>query len=292
MRGKKLYKYLPNFIFTVVVAFWIVITIFVNSFSYVFLDPNKYTDLMSKYEVDKLVYSEINDYFDRQSAYTGISAEVFTSSLNNVEVSAAVFAYVDSTFDYMKNSTDVFPEFSYDFTSMEINVTQAYVDWAQENDIEQDEQFKSGVDTTIANVKNVVLTKLDIMMLSHLNGENGISTKIRRVYPNLTLIRLATVAVLLILIVIYNFINKKHKSTIVYWFATSIFCSGLMFVVPCAILKHTKYFDGLILKYDAIYKSLTQSLYNFLDIYIQIGGVLVAISAIMYFIFVIRKQNR
>ena len=283
MYSSRLNSYLLNVIVSVIMVFAILITVILNFFTYVLLDKTTYTDAMYENEVDTIAFEEINQYFDRQYAYTGIDAEVFKSVVDRNDISVQIFSYIDSTFEYMTCKTDRLPEFNYDFTAIEESLNADYERWAEENDTVIDEEAQKNIDMTLKSVKEVINNKLDVLMLSYLNKENGISTFVHDHYPQLKTLRIASfgvVAFCILLLVIIN--RKKHLNNIFYWTGSSLFASSVIILAPCAYLRFTSYFDGLILKNDAIYQSLTQSMYGILDKNIACAIVLLIVSIVLF----------
>lgn len=291
MHKRKLYCYLPNLLISIVFAFALVAFVLVYELKTMVLDPNTYTEAMYKNSVDITAYEEIYAYFDRQAAYTGVDPDVLKSSVKQKDVSAAMFAYVDSTFEYMSGKTSKLPEFEFNFTALEENVHNDYVRWANENEVEFTDELKGYEQRTIANSEAVILNKLDIMLLSHLNGEGGISTKIRSVYGNIGNIMYGMLGICILLGAVVFFINRKHIRNAFYWVSVSFLSAGAIMIIPSAILIGTRYFDGLVLQNDAIYSALTQSLYAITNEILMGGIILAAVFAVLMFIYVALYKN-
>lgn len=281
---RKLYSYLPNVIFTVLLSFALTAFIILYLVKTMALSPKTYTDAMYKSAVDVTAFDEINAYFERQSAYTGVNADVLKNSIAQKDVSASMFAYVDSTFEYMSGKTSKLPEFEFDFTALEENVHNDYLRWAAENNVQYTDELAGYESRTIASAKSVILNKLDIMLLSYLNKDGGISTTIRNNYSNLGKIMYGALGVCILLLAVIVLINRKHIRNLFYWTSVAFLTGGVILVLPTAILKGTRYFDSLVLANDAIYSALTQSLYAITNEVFKGGIILIVTAALLMFI--------
>ena len=192
---------------------------------------------------------------------------------------------MDSTFEYMVHKSDKLPEFNYDFTAIEKSLNDDYERWAKENKTEIDDEALKNIDATLKSVKEVITNKLDILMLSLLNKQNGVSTFIRNHYDQLKMLRIISIGIVAVCIAVLVLINRKrHINNIFYWTGCSFFASGAIILAPSLYLKLSHYFDGLIMKNDAIYKSLTQSLYSIMDKTIVCGIIMIVFSLIMFIV--------
>lgn len=291
MKKNRLYHYLPNVLVTVLLTF--IITGFAISaiVAIVVMNPQTYTDAMYENSVDEIAYEEIYAYFDRQYAYTGVEADVFKSAVTKKEISSAIFSYVDSTFDYMSGKTNKLPEFEYDFTELERSVDNDYQRWAEENEVEFDDQLAKNEKATIDSAEKVILTKLDIMMFSAINGENGFSTKI---HNNYGLIKIAIIALAVAVAVVVGLlwiINRKHTNNLFYWVSTSIYSASAILIIPTLLFKLTKYFDRLAIKNEVIYSALTQSLYSVNGKILACGIIMFVLATVIMVLYVALKRG-
>ena len=62
----------------------------------------------------------------------------------------------------------------------------------------------------------------------------------------------------------------------------------MLILVPCAILKGTKYYDGLAIHNDTVYNALTRSMYGLTDSLIKLSTVtLIGSSFMALFVLII-----
>lgn len=291
MRGKKLHYYLPNLLLTALLTFALLGETIIILFFNVILRPDTYTDQMYKNEVDKIAFEEINDYFDKQYNYSGVSPEVFKNAVKQKDISAAIYAYVDSTFEYMSGKTGKLPEFEYDFTPLEESLHKDYEDWAKEHNKEFDDKLKAMEKKTVDNVEKYVRDRLDIMMLSSINKENGISTKIRNTVGFIRTLQWILLGVIAALVGLMLLLNRKHITYVLYWSGSAFFAGGLLLIIPTAVLKITKYFDGLVIRNQSIYKAIIYSLYSVTDKTLICGVILAVLSAVLMFLFAAYSKN-
>ena len=285
MRKNRLNNYVPNILISILLTFLVLIFFILCMARLLIASPQIYTNSMYKNGVDTIAYDEISDYFDMQYAYTGIKADVFKSAVTKEAVSASMFEYVDSTVQYLSGQTNKLPTFEFDYEPLEESIHNDFLKWCEENETEFDDELKENESMTIRDAKSVINTKLDVMMLSYLNGPNGISTK---VHDNFGIIKLASIGisfVILLVIALLIIINRKRLRNIFYWCSTSVFSAGVLLIIPTAIIKASKYFDGLILKNDAVYNALTQSLYGVINIILISGIVMIVLAILLMFIY-------
>ena len=286
MHKNRLYYYLPNVLVSVVLTFLAAGLTIMCLVSFMIMNPQTYTDSMYENNVDETAYEEICAYFDRQYAYTGVEADVFKSVVTKKDISSAMFAYVDSTFDYMSGKTNKLPAFEYDFTALEQSVDNDYHRWAKENETEFDEQLAKNEKQTIDSAEKVILTKLDIMMLSTINKENGYSTKIHNNYGLINKLIFGLSGAIILIIALLWLINRNHARNVFYWVSTALYSSSAILIVPAAILKFTHYYDRLAIKNEVIYSALTQSLYSITNKTLVCGIILLVCATIVMFIYV------
>lgn len=289
--GQRLRYYLPNVLVTLVLSFLIFGLTFVILFFNVLLKPETYTDQMYKSKVDEIAFNEIYEYFDRQYNYTGVAPDTLKNSTDHKDVSAAIYAYVDSTFDYINGKSNRLPEFEYDFKPLEKNLHKDYEDWALENNKKLDSKTEAMEQKTLKNVKEFINSKLDIMMFSTLNKENGFSTKLRNSLGKVKAAGIGVAVGVIIFIGLIWLINRKHGKYSFYWISCGCFCASMMMIIPSAILKITKYFDGLVIKNESMYNAFVKSLYSVNDKILICGIILFAISAAVMLLFVAASKN-
>lgn len=291
MHKRKLNNYLPNVIVTIIMSFSILGFVLINLFSVMVLNPATYTNAMNKSDVGEQAYKEVNEFFERQASYTGVDANVLKKSISKESISESIYAYVDSTFDYISGKSSSLPKFNYDFSTMETNIHDDYIRWSKKNGIEYDEKVQKYERYTIKSIESVVLNKLDIMLLSHINTDNGLSTQIRNNYKMIKVIWIITLIISIVSFAVLYFLNLHRIRNIFYWLSIGFLTSGLILSIPALILKKTKYFDGLVLSNDAIYEALTKSLYAVTNETLIAGMILLALFVIFMFIYIALQKD-
>ena len=277
MKNKKLYNYLPNLIISLFLAFIFLALSLLFAADNIFFEPTTYTNSMHKIKIEDTAFQEIQTYSEQQYAYTGVEADTLKKSINKTDVSNAIYSYVEDTFSYILGEKSELPEFKADFTLLEKNISDDYTKWAQEL---EDIKHK-----TIKNVEQAIESDLDVMLLSHINKPNGISTKLKDLLVLARKIRIALIATAVIFIGVMAAVNRKHISGLLYWVGTSLFCSSMLILVPCAILKGTKYYDGLAIHNDTVYNALTRSMYGLTDSLIKLSTVTLIVAVLFMALF-------
>ena len=285
MKNKKLYNYLPNLIISLFLAFIFLVLSLLFAADNIFFEPSTYTDSRHKINIEDTAYDEIQTYCEQQYAYTGVEADTLKKSVNKTDVSNAIYSYVEDTFSYILGKQSELPEFKIDFTFLEKNISDDYTKWAEKEGVEYTQELENIKQKTIKNAEQAIESDLDVMLLSHINKPNGISTKLKNLLVLARKIRIALIAVATVLVGAMAAVNRKHISGLLYWTGTSLFCSSMLILVPCAILKGTKYYDGLAIHNDTVYNALTKSMYGITDSLLKFSAITLVVSLLFMAIF-------
>lgn len=287
MSKKKLHNYLPNLIISLPLTFVLMGLSLLLIISSVLLDPKTYTNSMHKISVEDIAFEEIMTYCDRQYGYTGVEPETLKKSISKEDVSSAVYGYVEDTFDYICGKRGELPEFEMNFELLEKNVSDDYVRWADEEGVEYTQELEDIKQNTIKNAEQAIESDLDVMLLSYINKPNGISTKIRNSVVIVKKAQIILAAAAIVLLGIMAIVNRKRIGGMLYWIGVSLFSSSMLIMVPCLILKFTKYYDGLAIGSDAVYKALTRSMYGATDSVIKFSAITLAAAAVFMILFAV-----
>ena len=179
MKNKKLYNYLPNLIISLFLAFIFLALSLLFAADNIFFEPTTYTNSMYKIKIEDTAFEEIQTYCEQQYAYTGVEADTLKKSINKTDVSNAIYSYVEDTFSYILGKKSGLPEFKADFTLLEKNISDDYTKWAKKEGVEYTQELEDIKQKTIKNVEQAIESDLDVMLLSHINKPNGISTKLK-----------------------------------------------------------------------------------------------------------------
>ena len=179
MKNKKLYNYLPNLIISLFLAFIFLALSLLFAADNIFFEPTTYTNSMHKIKIEDTAFQEIQTYCEQQYAYTGVEADTLKKSINKTDVSNAIYSYVEDTFSYILGKKSGLPEFKADFTLFEKNISDDYTKWAKKEGVEYTQELEDIKQKTIKNVEQAIESDLDVMLLSHINKPNGISTKLK-----------------------------------------------------------------------------------------------------------------
>lgn len=285
MKNKKLYNYLPNLIISLFLAFIFLALSLLFAADNIFFEPTTYTNSMHKIKIEDTAFQEIQTYCEQQYAYTGVEADTLKKSINKTDVSNAIYSYVEDTFNYILGKKSELPEFKADFTLLEKNISDDYTKWAEKEGVKYTQELEDIKQKTIKNVEQAIESDLDVMLLSHINKPNGISTKLKDLLVLARKIRIALIATAVIFIGVMAAVNRKHIGGLLYWVGTSLFCSSMLILVPCAILKGTKYYDGLAIHNDTVYNALTRSMYGLTDSLIKLSTVTLVVAVLFMALF-------
>ena len=253
---KKLYHYPSMFIFSILAVIVLIVFEIVFFVTQTIFDPDIYSESMSKESVSESVYNSLDEYFEQYAAPTRIPKEVFTDSLDEDKLTAAVYSLIDDCLQYLTNSDAPVPEPSYDFTELEESITSYIEEYSEENDIEKDDDYYDLIENTISTAEAQINSKLDVTMLYTLT-QSGFATRIHA-YTGYIKIALPILAVLLLVIIgIMFIINLHHLRDMPYWIGSILFTSSLIILVPVLYLDKTSYFDNFFISTEYIYNMIT-----------------------------------
>ena len=287
MSKKKLHNYLPNLIISIPLTFVLMGLSMLLLLNGVLLDSKTYTDSMHKVGVEDIAFEEIMTYCDRQYGFTGVEPETLKKSISKEAVTSAVYGYVEDTFDYICGKQGELPQFEMSFELLEKNVSDDYVRWADEEGVEFTQELEDIKQKTIKNAEQAIESDLDVMLLSYINKPDGISTKIRNSLVIVKKAQIILAAAALVLLGIMVVVNRKKIGGTLYWIGVSLFCSSMLIMVPCLILKFTKYYDGLAIGSDSVYKALTRSMYGATDSVIKFSAITLAAAVVFMILFAV-----
>lgn len=292
MNNKKLYNYLPNLILSLLLTFIFLALLLLIMAETIVFNPTVFTESMHKISIEDTAFDEMQTYFEQQYAYTGVDPQTLKKSVEKQDVSAATYAYVEDTFNYIQGKNAEIPSFKISFDLLEKNVSDDYTKWAEEEGVEYTQELENIKQKTIENTEQAITSDLDVMLLSHINKPDGISTKLRLLLSAARKIRLALAGTAIILLGIMAAINRKHISGLLYWCGTFLFASSMLILVPCVILKVTKYYDGLAIHNDTVYNALSRSMYGITDNIIKFSVISLIVAILIILLFVVAINTK
>lgn len=293
---KKINHYFPNLILSVIFVFSFIGLSLTTEAKDKLLSSSFYISSAEKHDIYLRVTNHADDYFTKSYAVSGIPAEVYMDGLDDKTIKDAVDGKIENFFDYVSGKSSKIEETEIDFSVLEKNLTDYFSEFAEENNVEVNEDFTKQLDKTIETAESEIDSFTNIYMMDYME-KAGIPQTLRKVYPIIAAAPFVFMGVLLVGLVILILLNRKNLRFVFYWISTSGICASVIILIPCIILKYSDYFSRLVMRNDYIYYAVTGLLNDFNVNIIKIQsaalGVFVALMLVYIFssIIIIKKKS-
>ncbi len=268
MHKIKLWHYVPSFIIT------LFLTLFILSFEAIMfltqtvLKTKTYTDILTQNSVIDMVYNDIEEYFKKLEASTGVPAKVYMQGVDRVLISESAFSYFDQNVNYLSGKSEAIPKTAYNFTKLDESVYDYFDNYAGENNIDpKDSKYLQLRDKALEKAHSYIESNMDFLFFRYLNRGNAL-TKIHNNIKYIYIAKNALIFLIIALVLLLIRINRHHLHSVLYWISTSVFVAGLIGIIPAAILKFTNYFENIIIKTQYLRVALTSLLNTILEKYL------------------------
>ena len=287
---KKINHYFPNLILSVIFVFSFIGLSLTTEAKDKLLSSSFYISSAEKHDIYLRVTNHADDYFTKSYAVSGIPAEVYMDGLDDKTIKDAVDGKIENFFDYVSGKSSKIEETEIDFSVLEKNLTDYFSEFAEENNVEVNEDFTKQLDKTIETAESEIDSFTNIYMMDYME-KAGIPQTLRKVYPIIAAAPFVFMGVLLVGLVILILLNRKNLRFVFYWISTS----SVIILIPCIILKYSDYFSRLVMRNDYIYYAVTGLLNDFNVNIIKIQsaalGVFVALMLVYIFSSIINNKK-
>ena len=291
---KKINHYFPNVILSVIFVFSFIGLSLTTEAKDKLLSSSFYISSAEKHDIYLRVTNHADDYFTKSYAVSGIPAEVYMDGLDDKTIKDAVDGKIENFFDYVSGKSSKIEETEIDFSVLEKNLTDYFSEFAEENNVEVNEDFTKQLDKTIDTAESEIDSFTNIYMMDYME-KAGIPQTLRKVYPIIAAAPFVFMGVLLVGLVILILLNRKNLRFVFYWISTSGICASVIILIPCIILKYSDYFSRLVMRNDYIYYAVTGLLNDFNVNIIKIQsaalGVFVALMLVYIFSSIINNKK-
>ena len=291
---KKINHYFPNLILSVIFVFSFIGLSLTTEAKDKLLSSSFYISSAEKHDIYLRVTNHADDYFTKSYAVSGIPAEVYMDGLDDKTIKDAVDGKIENFFDYISGKSSKIEETEIDFSVLEKNLTDYFSEFAEENNVEVNEDFTKQLDKTIETAESEIDSFTNIYMMDYME-KAGIPQTLRKVYPIIAAAPFVFMGVLLVGLVILILLNRKNLRFVFYWISTSGICASVIILIPCIILKYSDYFSRLVMRNDYIYYAVTGLLNDFNVNIIKIQsaalGVFVALMLVYIFSSIINNKK-
>ena len=291
---KKINHYFPNLILSVIFVFSFIGLSLTTEAKDKLLSSSFYISSAEKHDIYLRVTNHADDYFTKSYAVSGIPAEVYMDGLDDKTIKDAVDGKIENFFDYVSGKSSKIEETEIDFSALEKNLTDYFSEFAEENNVEVNEDFTKQLDKTIETAESEIDSFTNIYMMDYME-KAGIPQTLRKVYPIIAAAPFVFMGVLMVGLVILILLNRKNLRFVFYWISTSGVCASVTILIPCIILKYSDYFSRLVMRNDYIYYAVTGLLNDFNVNIIKIQsaalGVFVALMLVYIFSSIINNKK-
>ncbi len=291
---KKINHYFPNLILSVIFVFSFIGLSLTTEAKDKLLSSSFYISSAEKHDIYLRVTNHADDYFTKSYAVSGIPAEVYMDGLDDKTIKDAVDGKIENFFDYVSGKSSKIEETEIDFSALEKNLTDYFSEFAEENNVEVNEDFTKQLDKTIETAESEIDSFTNIYMMDYME-KAGIPQTLRKVYPIIAAAPFVFMGVLMVGLVILILLNRKNLRFVFYWISTSGVCASVIILIPCIILKYSDYFSRLVMRNDYIYYAVTGLLNDFNVNIIKIQsaalGVFVALMLVYIFSSIINNKK-
>lgn len=291
---KKINHYFPNLILSVIFVFSFIGLSLTTEAKDKLLSSSFYISSAEKHDIYLRVTNHADDYFTKSYAVSGIPAEVYMDGLDDKTIKDAIDGKIENFFDYVSGKSSKIEETEIDFSVLEKNLTDYFSEFAEENNVEVNEDFTKQLDKTIETAESEIDSFTNIYMMDYME-KAGIPQTLRKVYPIIAAAPFVFMGVLLVGLVILILLNRKNLRFVFYWISTSGICASVIILIPCIILKYSDYFSRLVMRNDYIYYAVTGLLNDFNVNIIKIQsaalGVFVALMLVYIFSSIINNKK-
>ncbi|MCD7810505.1 MAG: hypothetical protein LUG91_01450 [Ruminococcus sp.] len=288
---KSLKTYIPSLILSIVLVFTLIgASGALTAVS--FANPEKLIKLTSDNNITSKIQTELESYYSSKYNETGIPAEIYTTAFTDDYITEVTKININAGFNRL-NGEEFDNTTGIENSDLESSIETFFNDYAESIDYVKDDQYYEKLQSTIDSAYSVVADYCDVFKFSAMENE-GILAKLSKLYVNLDLICILTLAATLFLFILTLIINIKGISAFFYWLGVSGTVSGILSIIPCIYLKATNYFDAFTIKQSQIFTSFTSLMYGVVNRFLTEGVLLLLIGIVMLVLFgiITKKRNK
>lgn len=292
-------KYVLNLILSILLIFSL-IGVGVTAFAkYDLLTAESFIESSDENNVPKIAYDEINDYFTKSVAYSGIPAEVYMSAITEEDVESIISCKMESILTYIyavgagesDNLEDMLKMEGFDTQALEKSITDYFNKFAKENNVQVDDaynaQLQKTIDTAISEIDNFT----DVYMLK-LIAKTGMFGKVRAIYPYIDYAMYGCIGLAAVCVIIMLIASIKNFARFLYWISVSAVCAAAIGLAPTLYLKISGITDRLIIGNKTVYTAYTGFMNNCIDKLLTAEVIILAVAVVILVMgFLIAKSK-
>ncbi len=279
--------YLLNFFLSLLLCLFAIALILTSVLPSAFLSKGTYLKTVEKYKISDTVYNAIQDVFIDQSGSTNIPPEVYENVIDKEEINEIFPKFIENVLDYTFGKIDKISQIEIDFTALENSLTSYFKETAKEYGMPLDENFEKQLDLTLSEVKESVMSFLDISVLK------AVAEKAR---PYVSILKTACIVaavifgVLCLLFSLFLFLSAKDHGF--FWISSSFACASLLVFLGFFLIRVSGFFNGFILKNEIFHSLITGFLKVITDKVLIVCAIVFVLSVIFLIVFVLKIKRQ
>lgn len=288
---KKISSYIPSLILSVLLVFALFGTAAALAAD-TCISSDKLTRLVENKSLSSGIHTELEKNFRDKYYITGIPSDIYMGSISEQYIDSVVKETIVSAFDSLNNDTKM-QSIRIENIELENNIKQFFSDYADSIGYEKDEIYSKKVDFAINDAYRIIASYCDIYKVSALS-EHGVLHKLSKLYRLRMPITAALILSDLILSLFLLLINRKGKSTVLYWLGTSSFVCAVISIIPSAYLVSTRYFDSFSIKQPQVFAAYTGMMYKLTETFLILNIVFLVFATAFYTVYKVlcKKENK
>ena len=226
-------------------------------------------------------YNSLMKRFQDNYSISGIPSEVYEKSFTPEWMKEAVKEKIRSSYENYEAVIDC--------TAAEENITEYFENYAREEHVIKDEIYENKLAESVSYAQKTALNAADIYSLDVMKRA-GITDKLS---SGMTVVRKCIPACIAALIVL--FIALIFLGSPAYWTGTALFSSGLLLLIPSAVVRAENLIQKFSLKDYTTYTLVTGTLGSLNNFVFTAGCILVGTGAVLialHCIILRIKENR
>lgn len=288
---KKLYHYPAMFVLTMLATISLMVFEVSAFFSLIVFKPDIYSEAVTKYKVADAIYEDLDTYFGRLAAPTGIPKEVYMNSIDKESISNSLDDLLKSSFKFVTSEMAAIPEVNYDFTQLEKDITDYIEEYSEENNIEKNDEYYDLIKKTIDKAETQITDRLDVIMLYKLSN-SAIARSLHKYPKMINTIKLVSAILMAVFLLAMFFVNRHHLRDMTYWIGSAMFVSAVIFLIPVVYIKKHGFVESFFMKSEHIYRAVTGILNSLLNriittqvIMLIIGVLLIVATLVIHMLY-------
>lgn len=284
---KRMEKYIPNLMLTMILVFALIGIEGIMFAKNQLLRSEPYIEAVDTNDVALKSMNAIEKYFKDSENYSRIPADVYMSAFTVNDVQNMIEMKINNAFDYIDGSATEYGEIQYDFTKLEKNISDYFAEFAQENNVEIDDEYNQQLQKTIDTAESEINNFTDVYMLKMIE-KTGAFSKLNKLYGFVDPLIYITAGLTALCIIIILILSRNN---FFYWLSVSFLCSSAIALIPCMYIKFSGYLDNLVIRNDYIYSAVTGMLNSTLNKYIALQAGLFAGGIVLMIIYLLISKK-